>query len=48
VVPELGDPILREILWRNYRVVYRVRGEGVEIVSVFHGAMLFLIATSAG
>jgi plasmid stabilization system protein ParE len=41
VVPELGDPILREILWRNYRVVYRVRGEGVEIVTVFHGAMLF-------
>jgi plasmid stabilization system protein ParE len=41
VVPELGDPAIREILWRNYRIVYRIREASVEIVTVFHGAMLF-------
>jgi addiction module RelE/StbE family toxin len=41
VVPELGEPSIREILWRNYRIVYRIRGAVVEIVTVFHGAMLF-------
>ena len=41
MVPEVGDPSVREILWRRYRVVYRVRGSEVQIVTVFHGAMLF-------
>lgn len=40
VVPEIGDPAMREILWRSYRLVYRVRGAEVQIVTVFHGAML--------
>ena len=41
VVPEVGDPGMREVLWRNYRIVYRVGGAAVEIVTVFHGAQLF-------
>lgn len=41
VVPEINDPNIREILWRNYRIVYRVRSTIVEVVTVFHGAMLF-------
>jgi plasmid stabilization system protein ParE len=40
-VPEIGDPSLREIIWRNYRLVYRLTPRSVEIVTVFHGAMLF-------
>ena len=39
VVPEFGDPLLREVLWRNYRLVYRLVGADVEIVTVFHGAL---------
>jgi plasmid stabilization system protein ParE len=39
VVPELSDSTIREILWRNYRIVYRIKGPLVEIVTVFHGAM---------
>jgi len=39
VVPEFGDPVIREVLWRNYRLVYRVLGQNVEIVTVFHGAL---------
>ena len=38
IVPEFGDPATREVLWRNYRLVYRMVGENVEVVTVFHGA----------
>jgi len=41
VVPEVGDESLREVIHRNYRIVYRVRSDAVEIVTVFHGAHLF-------
>jgi len=42
IVPEFGDPRLREALWRNYRIVYRSSPTVVEIVTVFHGARLFV------
>jgi hypothetical protein len=29
VVPEFGDPKIREILWRNYRLVYRLAGSSL-------------------
>jgi plasmid stabilization system protein ParE len=37
----MGDVTIREVLWRNYRIVYRIREASIEIVTVFHGAMLF-------
>ncbi len=40
VVPELGDDAIREVIHGNYRIVYRVRHDVVEIVTVFHGARL--------
>ena len=43
VVPEIGDAGMREVLWRNYRIVYRLGGGTVEIVTVFHGAQLFRV-----
>jgi toxin ParE1/3/4 len=41
VVPEVGDDALREVIHGNYRIVYRIRADLVEIVTVFHGARLF-------
>ena len=41
VVPEFGAPDLREVIWRGYRVVYRLRPSFVEIATVFHGSMQF-------
>lgn len=41
VVPEVGDEALREVIHGNYRIVYRVRVDLVEVVTVFHGARLF-------
>lgn len=46
IVPEFQDATLREILWRNYRIVYRYVDQRVEIVTVFHGARLFLVEGS--
>jgi toxin ParE1/3/4 len=40
IVPEYGQRDLRERLFHNYRIIYRVRGEDVEIVSICHGARL--------
>lgn len=40
VVPEYGDPDLREKIFNNYRIVYRLNEETVEIVVITHGARL--------
>ena len=44
VVPELGDETIREVIHGNYRIVYRLRHDVVEIATVFHGARLFRLA----
>ncbi|MCP3977738.1 MAG: type II toxin-antitoxin system RelE/ParE family toxin [bacterium] len=41
VVPEFGDASLREVVWRNYRIVYRRVGRQVVILTVFHGSLPF-------
>ena len=40
VVAEYGDQNLRERLYQNYRIVYRVRGNQVELVTLIHAARL--------
>ena len=40
IVPEVADPLIREILLGDYRIVYRITGEVVEILTVYHGARL--------
>jgi toxin ParE1/3/4 len=40
MVPEYQREDLRERLLQNYRVVYRARGDLVEIVTVVHAARL--------
>ena len=38
VVPEYGDKNLRERIYENYRIVYRLKDEVIEIVCICHGA----------
>ena len=40
IVPEVGDPAIREITLGNYRIVHRVQPEAVEILAVWHSARL--------
>lgn len=38
IVPEYGNENLREKIYQNYRIVYRLREGVVEIVAISHGA----------
>ncbi len=40
-VPEYDRDDLRERLLHNYRIVYRIRPQSIEVVSIVHGARLF-------
>jgi len=40
IVPELGNAAIREIVLGNYRIVYRLRKDAVEILTIYHGARL--------
>ena len=44
IVPELADYNFREIIFRNYRIVYRIidDNDDVEILAIIHGARDFL------
>jgi toxin ParE1/3/4 len=47
VVPEVGDEDLREVLIGLYRVVYRIEGESIGIVTVVHTARQFQVPEGA-
>jgi len=40
IVPEYMDETLREKIHRNYRIVYRIHKDAIEIVAICHGARL--------
>ena len=39
-VPEINTPDIREIPCGNYRIIYRVKSDTVEILTVYHGARM--------
>jgi len=41
MVPEIGNPDIREVFEGNYRIVYRVHKRHVQILTVFEGHRLF-------
>ena len=38
ILPEMGNESCREIIYRAYRIMYRVEGDDVWITGVVHGA----------
>jgi toxin ParE1/3/4 len=40
VVPEINNPLVRKIILGSYRIIYRVRPDHVEILTVFHGSRI--------
>jgi toxin ParE1/3/4 len=40
IVPEYGMEEIRERLFQNYRIIYRVSSDLVEIVAIIHAARL--------
>jgi len=43
VVPEFGNPSIREVLMGNYRIVYRIGKEALHVLTVFEGHRLMPI-----
>jgi plasmid stabilization system protein ParE len=42
-VPEISNPEIRELLFKKYRIVYRINKNNVEILTVFEGHQLLRI-----
>lgn len=40
IVPEADNPIIREIIFGNYRIVHRFKKEIVVVLTIYHGARL--------
>jgi len=40
IVPEISNPQIRELIIRNYRIVYRVQDKHIEILTVFEAHRL--------
>jgi len=38
VVPEANDETIRELLFGNYRIIYRLENERVLLLTILHGA----------
>lgn len=38
VVPEYNDESIREKIYQSYRIVYRLKGDIIEIAAICHGA----------
>jgi hypothetical protein len=45
-VPEISNPDIRELIYRGYRIVYRFKGDVLEILTVFEGHRLLRMSES--
>ncbi|MDR0220823.1 MAG: type II toxin-antitoxin system RelE/ParE family toxin [Lachnospiraceae bacterium] len=41
IVPEIGDPSAREIIYRSYRIMYLIQGTNVYVTQITHAARNF-------
>ncbi len=39
-VPESDDPKVREIFYKGYRIIYQIKEDHIEIITVIHGSRL--------
>lgn len=42
-VPEIGDDSIREVFLFGYRIIYRISGKNLDILTLHHGARLLKI-----
>jgi len=43
IVPEISNPSIRELIVKRYRIVYRIKDNIIEILTVFEGHRLLRI-----
>lgn len=42
IIPEMADPMIREIFAYSYRIIYQLSGEDTQILAVVHSRRDFL------
>ncbi|HBR22484.1 MAG TPA: type II toxin-antitoxin system RelE/ParE family toxin [Nitrospiraceae bacterium] len=45
-VPESDGPTIRELFYKNYRIIYQIREGYLEIITVIHGSRLLKLKSS--
>ncbi len=43
MVPEEQDKNLRELIYGNYRIIYRLRDKGIEVLTIHHASRILKI-----
>lgn len=43
IIPELANPDIRELVFKKYRIIYRLKEKRIEILTVFEGHRLMRI-----
>jgi toxin ParE1/3/4 len=43
IVPEISNPAIRELVFKKYRIVYRLNKNRIEVLTVFEGHRLLRI-----
>ncbi len=43
IVPEISNPGIRELIAKKYRLVYRIKNDKIEILTIFEGHRLLRI-----
>jgi len=47
-VAEADDPRVRELNYKNYRIIYQIKEEYLEIITVIHGSRLLKLKYDVG
>jgi len=40
IVPEYNKKEIREVLYKNYRIIYKIRNDYIQILAIYHGAQV--------
>jgi addiction module RelE/StbE family toxin len=48
IVPELENETIREIILGNYRIIYRIQEDDVQVITIHHGARLLNVGKIEG
>lgn len=38
IIPEINNPVCREIIYRSYRIMYRIEGDEIWMTGIVHAA----------
>jgi toxin ParE1/3/4 len=45
-VPESDNPSVRELIFKNYRIIYQIKEGFLEIITILHGSRLLKLKSS--